>query len=110
MIGALNSPHYKSADKRQSLETKPLSCGTDGSNPIPSSGESGANSRGDLDCGSDQLAANAGNHRRPAKAAEPSLLAGLLVLKSDRAGRGGETRLEADEFALAVATSRTPTF
>jgi len=25
LIGALNSPHDKSADKRQSLETKPIS-------------------------------------------------------------------------------------
>ena len=28
LIGALNSPHDKSADKRQSLETKPISRGT----------------------------------------------------------------------------------
>ena len=40
LIGALNSPHDKSADKRQSLETKPISRGTESSNPAPSSGES----------------------------------------------------------------------
>jgi hypothetical protein len=44
LIGALNSPHDKSADERQSLETKPISRGTESSNPVPSSGESGANS------------------------------------------------------------------
>ena len=41
LIGALNSPHDKSADERQSLETKPISRGTESSNPVPSSGESG---------------------------------------------------------------------
>jgi hypothetical protein len=41
LIGALNSPHDKSADKRQSLETKPISRGTESSNPPPSSRESG---------------------------------------------------------------------
>ena len=40
LIGALNSPHDKSADERQSLETKPISRGTESSNPVPSSGES----------------------------------------------------------------------
>ena len=40
LIGALNSPHDKSADKRQSLETKPISRGTESSNPPPSSDES----------------------------------------------------------------------
>jgi hypothetical protein len=35
LIGALNSPHDKSADKRQSLETKPISRGTRSSNPFP---------------------------------------------------------------------------
>jgi hypothetical protein len=40
LIGALNSPRDKSADKRQSLETKPISRGTESSNPPPSSGES----------------------------------------------------------------------
>jgi hypothetical protein len=44
LIGALNSPHDKSADERQSLETKPISRGTESSNPAPSSGESVANS------------------------------------------------------------------
>ena len=39
LIGALNSPHDKSADERQSLETKPISRGTESSNPVPSSGE-----------------------------------------------------------------------
>ena len=39
-IIALNSPHDKSAAKRQSLETKPISRGTESSNPVPSSGES----------------------------------------------------------------------
>ena len=43
LIGALNSPHDKSVDKRQRLETKPISRGTRSSNPSPSSGESGAN-------------------------------------------------------------------
>src|SRR6202011_929110 len=43
LIGALNSPHDKSADERQSLETKPISRGTESSNPVPSSGESAAN-------------------------------------------------------------------
>jgi hypothetical protein len=43
LIGALNSPHDKSADERQSLETKPISRGTESSNPVPSSGESTAN-------------------------------------------------------------------
>ena len=43
LIGALNSPHDKSADERQSLETKPISRGTESSNPVPSTGESGAN-------------------------------------------------------------------
>ena len=43
LIGALNSPHDKSADERQSLETKPISRGTESSNPVPSSGESIAN-------------------------------------------------------------------
>jgi hypothetical protein len=43
LIGALNSPHGKSADKRQSLETKAISRGTEGSNPAPSSAESAAN-------------------------------------------------------------------
>ena len=43
LIGALNSPHDKSADERQSLETKPISRGTESSNPVPSSGESSAN-------------------------------------------------------------------
>ena len=37
---ALNSPHDKSADKRQSLETKPISRGTESSNPSPSSRQS----------------------------------------------------------------------
>jgi hypothetical protein len=46
LIGALNSPHDKSADTRQSLETKPISRGTESSNPAPSSGESV--SRGDM--------------------------------------------------------------
>src|SRR6516165_9195470 len=41
LIGALNSPHDKSADERQSLETKPISRGTESSNPVPSSGKSG---------------------------------------------------------------------
>jgi len=41
LIGALNSPHDKSADKRQSLETKPISRGTESSNPVPSTNESG---------------------------------------------------------------------
>jgi hypothetical protein len=40
LIGALNSPDDKSADERQSLETKPISRGTESSNPIPSSRES----------------------------------------------------------------------
>jgi hypothetical protein len=40
LISALNSPHDKSADKRQSLETKPISRGTESSNPPPSSAES----------------------------------------------------------------------
>jgi hypothetical protein len=40
LIGALNSPHDKSADERQSLKTKPISRGTESSNPVPSSGES----------------------------------------------------------------------
>jgi hypothetical protein len=40
LISALNSPHDKSADKRQSLETKLISRGTESSNPPPSSGES----------------------------------------------------------------------
>ena len=44
LIGALNLPHDKSADKRQSLETKPISRGTESSNPPPSSEESSANS------------------------------------------------------------------
>jgi hypothetical protein len=44
LISALNSPHDKSADKRQSLETKPISRGTESSNPPPSSEESSANS------------------------------------------------------------------
>jgi hypothetical protein len=39
LISALNSPHDKSADKRQSLETKPISRGTESSKPPPSSGE-----------------------------------------------------------------------
>jgi hypothetical protein len=39
LIGAPNSPHDKSADKRQSLETKPISRGTESSNPPPSSRE-----------------------------------------------------------------------
>jgi hypothetical protein len=43
LIGALNSPHDKSADERRSLETKPISRGTESSNPVPSSGESCAN-------------------------------------------------------------------
>jgi hypothetical protein len=43
LIGALNSPHDKSADKQQSLETKPISRGTESSNPAPSSGESATN-------------------------------------------------------------------
>jgi hypothetical protein len=33
----------KSADERQSLETKPIPRGTESSNPVPSSGESVAN-------------------------------------------------------------------
>ena len=33
-------PHDKSADERQSLETKPISRGTESSNPVPSSRES----------------------------------------------------------------------
>src|SRR6516164_1384921 len=37
-IGALNSPHDKLAGKRQSLETKPISRGTESSNPVPSTG------------------------------------------------------------------------
>ena len=41
-IGAVNSPHDKSAEKRQSLETKLISRGTEGSNPAPSGAESGA--------------------------------------------------------------------
>jgi hypothetical protein len=36
LIGALNSPHDKSADERQSLETKPISRRTESSNPVPS--------------------------------------------------------------------------
>src|SRR6516164_2203759 len=40
LIGALNSPRDKSADKQQSLETKPISRGTESSNPAPSSRES----------------------------------------------------------------------
>jgi hypothetical protein len=40
LIGALNSPHDKSADKRQSFETAPISRGTESSNPTPSTGES----------------------------------------------------------------------
>jgi hypothetical protein len=40
LIGALNSPHDKSADERQGLETKPISRGTESSNPVPSTGES----------------------------------------------------------------------
>jgi len=36
LIGALNSPHDKSADERHSLETKPISRGTESSNPVPS--------------------------------------------------------------------------
>ena len=40
LIGALNSPHDKSPDKRQSLETTPISRGTESSNPAPSSSES----------------------------------------------------------------------
>src|SRR4029077_15727208 len=43
LIGALNSPHDKSADTRQSLETKPITRGTDGSNPSLSTEESVAN-------------------------------------------------------------------
>ncbi len=43
LIGALNSPHDKSADERQSLETKPISRGTESSNPVPSSAESATN-------------------------------------------------------------------
>ena len=39
LIGAINSPHDKSADERQSLETKPISRGTESSNPVPSTGE-----------------------------------------------------------------------
>ena len=34
-------PHDKSADERQSLETKPISRGTESSNPVPSSRQSG---------------------------------------------------------------------
>jgi hypothetical protein len=33
-------PHDKSADERQILEAKPISRGTESSNPVPSSGES----------------------------------------------------------------------
>ena len=40
LIGALNSPRDKSADKQQSLETKPISRGTESSNPAPSSRQS----------------------------------------------------------------------
>src|SRR6266446_5329761 len=43
LIGALNSPHDKSADERQSLETKPISRGTESSNPVASSAESATN-------------------------------------------------------------------
>src|SRR5882672_6700950 len=43
LIGALNSPHAKSADERQGLETKPISRGTESSYPVSSSGESSAN-------------------------------------------------------------------
>src|SRR5215813_9917112 len=38
--------HDKSADRRQSLETKPISRGTEGSNPAPSSSESSTNRSG----------------------------------------------------------------
>jgi hypothetical protein len=40
LIGPPNSPHDKSADERQSLETKPISRGTESSNPVPSASES----------------------------------------------------------------------
>jgi hypothetical protein len=49
LIGALYSPHDKSADKRQSLETKPISRGTESSNPSPFSEESATNLTGKIE-------------------------------------------------------------
>jgi len=43
LIGTLNPQHDKSANKRRSLETKPIPRGTESSNSAPSSGESIAN-------------------------------------------------------------------
>ena len=42
-LGNRAAANYRS-DERQSLETKPMSRGTESSNPVPSSGESVANS------------------------------------------------------------------
>jgi hypothetical protein len=90
LIGALNSPHDKSADERQSLETKPISRGTESSNPVPSSKES-ANFR--------SLSGGRIGVRGPSSSAGAPL---TCCWRRSRRAEPSSTVLESHQFQIAV--------